>query len=143
MPGSGAPPVRITLPPAPAHLPPAGPVPAGPVPGGASTPSGLFPSGPPRPHFREPHPVRSSAVAAGAGAAMLWMLLFGLLARTAGEYAWWSIAAGVVAWLAAFALARFGDRGVAVGVALTSGLGVAVAGCVVFGYWLGGHWLLW
>jgi len=108
------------------------------------TPSGLFPSGPPRPTFREPHPVRSGAVAIGTGAGALWMLLFGLIdASTARGYAWWTVAAGIAGWLAALVLARLGDRGVAVGVAVSTALGVAIAGSVVFAHFVTGHWLLW
>jgi len=40
-------------------------------------------------------------------------------------------------------LARAGDRGVAVGVAASTALGVAIAGSVVFARFIGGHWLLW
>jgi hypothetical protein len=107
------------------------------------TPSGLFPSGPPRPSYREPHPVRGSAVAIGTGAGALWMLLFGLVASTARGYAWWTVSAGITGWLAALVLARYGDRGVAVGVAASTGLGAAIAGSVVFAHFIGGHWLLW
>jgi hypothetical protein len=117
-----------------------GTAPAGVLP---RTPSGLFPSGPPRPTYREPHPVRGSMVAFGVGAGALWMLLFGLVASTARGYAWWTISAGITAWLAAAVLARFGDRGVAVGVAASTALGVAIAGAVVFARFIGGHWLLW
>jgi hypothetical protein len=106
-------------------------------------PSGLFPSGPPRPTYREPLAVRPPAVLAGAGSAALWMLLFGLLASTGRAYAWLSISAGLVAWATALILARTGDRGVAVGVAIGSGVGVGIAGVVVFVRMLGGHWLLW
>ncbi|WP_373319633.1 hypothetical protein [Rugosimonospora africana] len=106
-------------------------------------PSGLFPSGRPRPTYREPHPVRRPAVAAGAGSGALWMLLFGLLASNARGYAWLSISAGLVAWLTALALARYGDRGVAVGIAISSAVGVGIAGIVVLARFAGGHWLLW
>jgi hypothetical protein len=71
------------------------------------------------------------------------MALFGLLAGTARAYAWWTVAAGITAWLSALALARFGLRGVAVGVAMTSGLAVALAGVIVTEHWIGGHWVLW
>lgn len=107
------------------------------------SPSGLFPSGPPRPTYRQPHPVRGSAVAIGAGAGALWMLLFGLVASSARGYAWWTISAGLAAWLCALVLARYGDRGVAVGVAASTGLGAAIAGSVVFAQFIGGNWLLW
>jgi hypothetical protein len=106
-------------------------------------PSGLFPSGPPRPTYREPLAIRPSAVLTGAGAGALWMLLFGLLASTGRAYVWLTISAGALAWLTALALARMGDRGVAVGVAISSGLGVAIAGIVVLARMVGGHWLLW
>ena len=128
-------PTRITLPP---HLtPPPPPPPA------VRQPGGLFPSGPPRPVYREPAPVRGGPLAAGLGTAVLWMLLFGLLAHTARAYAWFTFGAGAAAWLAAFALGRFGDRGVAVGVAIGSALGVAIAGIAVTVQWAGGHWVLW
>jgi hypothetical protein len=79
----------------------------------------------------------------GGAAGTLWMALFGLLASTARAYAWWTVAAGAVAWVAAFALARFGLRGVAVGVALASGLALALAGVIVTEHWVGGNWVLW
>lgn len=82
-------------------------------------------------------------MAAGAGAAGLWMLLFGLLATTARSYAWLTFGAGIAAWISALALARLGDRGVAVGVALSTSVGVAIAGIVVIAQWSHGHWLLW
>jgi hypothetical protein len=82
-------------------------------------------------------------VAAGAGSGALWMLLFGLVAGNARGYAWWTISAGLIAWLVAAVLARFGDRGVAAGVAVSAGLGVAIAGIVVLIHLVGGHWLLW
>lgn len=110
---------------------------------GGRTPSGLFPSGRPRPAYREPFPARTPAIWAGAGATTVWMLLFGLVGRTARSYCWWSICAGVVGWLVALLLARAGDRGVAVGVAIASGAGVAIAMSVVLVHWIGGHWLLW
>jgi hypothetical protein len=71
------------------------------------------------------------------------MLLFGLLATNARVYAWLTISAGLVAWLAALALARFGDRGVAIGVAISSAVGVGIAAIVVIARMAGGHWLLW
>jgi hypothetical protein len=106
-------------------------------------PSGQARSGMPRPIYREPSPARPGSVLVGAGAAAFWMLLFGLLAKSAREYVWWSIAAGLAAWFVSFVLARFGDRGVAAGVAMSSGVGVAIAFSVVMSRWIGGHWLLW
>ncbi|MBO0870587.1 MAG: hypothetical protein J2P15_18685 [Micromonosporaceae bacterium] len=109
----------------------------------ARTPSGLFPSGPPRPAYREPHQVRLGAVALGAVAGTLWMLFLGLLAVDARSYIRWSLAAGLLAWGAALGLARYGIRGIAVGVALSTGLGMAIAGVILTEHWAGGHWLLW
>ncbi len=71
------------------------------------------------------------------------MLLFGLLATTARGYVWLTFGAGVAAWLSAAVLSRFGDRGVAVGIAVSAAIGVAVAGIVVTVRWIGGNWLLW
>jgi hypothetical protein len=49
-----------------------------------------------------------------------------------------------VAWLAALALVRHGDRGAAVGVAAATGVGWAVAGGVVAVHWgVTGDWPLW
>ena len=102
-----------------------------------------LPRVPIRPVYREPLPVRSGRVWAGAGAAALWMLLFGLQASTIRAYAWITIAAALVALGAAGILAKFGDRGVAVGVAISSGIGLSVAG--LFGAFqaFSGHWILW
>jgi hypothetical protein len=129
------PPLRITLPPT--IAPPARPASA------LRAPGGLIPVGPPRPIYREPLPVRLGPVAAGTGIAGLWLLLFGLLASNARGYAWLTFGAGTVAWGAALVLARFGDRGVAVGVAVSTAIGVAIAGIVVTVAWSAGHWLLW
>jgi hypothetical protein len=110
----------------------------------ADPPSGLFPSGPPRPTYREPHPVRGAAVAAGLGAAALWMLVFGLLASSLRAYAWWTLLAGVLAWLVALGLARLGDRGVAVGVAIATGLALSAAAIAVAVQWADtGNWPMW
>jgi hypothetical protein len=94
--------------------------------------------------YREPHPARTGAVFAGAGAAACWLLLFGLLGSGLPSRVWWVLAAGCASWLVALALARFGDRGVAAGVALATGLGWAVAGGVVALYWVvTTDWPLW
>jgi hypothetical protein len=79
----------------------------------------------------------------GAGAGALWMLLFGLLGRSTRTYAWWSIAAGLAAWIVALVLARVGDRGIAVGVAISSAIGVAIVFVVVMLRWIGTEWILW
>ena len=107
------------------------------------TPSGLFPSGPPRPTYREPHPVRGGAVAAGFGVGARWMLLFGVLGTSIASYGWWTILAGAVAWGVALLLARLGDRGVAVGVAIATGVAWAVAVLVIEVTWAVRGWPLW
>jgi hypothetical protein len=104
----------------------------------ASTKRGM-----PRPIYREPSPARPGLVLLGAGAGALWMLLFGFLAHSAHAYVWWTIVAGVAAWVAVFILARLGDRGIAAGVAMISGLAVAIAFSVVMVHWIDGHWILW
>ena len=106
-------------------------------------PSGLFPSGPPRPVFREPHPVRLGAVLAGAGAAAAWLLLVGLLATTLRSYVWLTLAAAGLAWAVAVLLLRFGDRGVATGVGLATSFGAAVAVSLVVVRWVAVGWPLW
>jgi hypothetical protein len=98
---------------------------------------------PERPTYREPLPVRRGRVAAGAVMGAFWMLMFAAQASTAGVYAWLTIVAAMTAWGAAALLARFGDRGAAVGVAAVSGVGLAVAGLVVAINLAGGDWLLW
>jgi hypothetical protein len=95
----------------------------------------------PRPIYREPTPARPGSVLLGAGAGALWMMLFGLLAHSGRGYVWWSVAAGAGAWIAALVLARLGDRGIAAGVAMSSGFGVAVAVSVILVNALHGHWL--
>jgi lysylphosphatidylglycerol synthetase-like protein (DUF2156 family) len=108
-----------------------------------SMPSGLFPSGPPRPVFREPHPIRGGAVTLGLVGGALWMMLFGLLASDASGYAWITIIAGIVAWVVALLLARLGDRGAAAGVAMSAAVGLSIAVVVMAARWAGGNWLLW
>jgi predicted lipid-binding transport protein (Tim44 family) len=110
----------------------------------ANPPSGLFPSGPPRPTYREPHPVRGGGVAAGLGAGALWMLLFGLLGGGLRAYVWWTVLAGTAAWLVALALARYGDRGAAIGVAIVTGIGLSIAAVAVALRWgTSGDWPMW
>ncbi|MBY8872851.1 hypothetical protein K7640_13495 [Micromonospora sp. PLK6-60] len=108
-------------------------------------PSGLFPAGPPpRPTWREPHPVTGSGVAMGGALAAAWLLLFGLLARDVASYAWWTAFAGAVAWLAAAMLVRFGDRGAATGVAIVTAGGWSIAAAVLAVRWAtSGDWPLW
>jgi hypothetical protein len=96
-------------------------------------PSGLFPSGPPRrPTYREPHPIRSGAVAAGAAGGAAWLLLFGLLGQ------------GLVGYLWALVLAVAGDRGVAVGIAMVTSVGWGIAATASAVRWAAtGDWPLW
>jgi hypothetical protein len=54
-----------------------------------------------------------------------------------------TIGAAAVAGLIAAVLARTGDRGVAVGVALSTGFGLAVAMSVVVQRWIVTGWPLW
>jgi hypothetical protein len=124
-------------------------VPGGPGPGPGRpvvrTPSGLFPAGAPmRPTWREPYPVTGAGVAAGAVTAFAWLLLFGLLGRDVAGYVWWTGVAGGLAWLAALALVRYGDRGVATGVAIVTAGGWSIAAAVLAVRWAQtGNWPLW
>jgi hypothetical protein len=107
-------------------------------------PSGLFPSRPPRPTYREPHPIRAGWVAAGGGAAAMWLLFFGLLGRDLAGYGWSTFGAGLVAWLAALVLARVGDRGVAAGIAVVTAVGWSICAGVLATMWArSGDWPLW
>lgn len=86
----------------------------------------------------------AGAVVAGLGLATAWLLFFGLLGRALAGYAWWTIFAGLTAWLVAATLGRYGDRGVAVGVSIATGLGWAVMALSVAVRWAGtGDWPLW
>jgi hypothetical protein len=88
-------------------------------------------------------PVGPGRAAIGVLAGTLWMGLFGLMATSARAYAWWSIAAGLLALPVLVVLTRFGDRGVAAGAAVSTGFGLALAGLVVTLRWISGDWLLW
>lgn len=106
--------------------------------------SGLMPTPPPRPVLREPLPVRSSAVLAGLIGAGVWLLIFGQLAADLAGYVWWTLAAGVSAWVAAVVLARYGDRGVAAGVSLAVAIGWSTTAVAVAATWANsGEWPLW
>ncbi|MFI7213790.1 hypothetical protein [Micromonospora maritima] len=97
-----------------------------------------------RPSYREPHPVTGGGVAVGAVAAFAWLLLFGLVGRDVPGYAWWTLFAGGIAWAAAAALVRHGDRGVAAGVAIVTAGGWSIAAAVVAVRWAqSGDWPLW
>ena len=111
---------------------------------GLPPPAPLFAGLPPRPFYREPHPVGAAPVLSGLAAAAVWLILFGSLGRDLASYAWWTIAAAVSAWLVAVVLSVLGDRGVAVGVAVASGLGLSVAMLFVGLRWIGTEdWPLW
>jgi hypothetical protein len=114
----------------------------------AKPPPGMAPPAPlpqpRRPVYREPHPIGAAAVLAGIGGALLWFALFGALGRGLASYAWWTVVAAVSAWVVAGLLTIFGDRGVALGVALAAGVGVSVASCFVALRWTStGDWPLW
>jgi hypothetical protein len=105
-----------------------------------------------RPHWREPHPVRVGPVAAGSVLSGLWVLLWLLAyARSTGEtlptgagFAWVTLAASTIGAVAAALLARYGDRGAAVGVAAVAGTAAGVTGlsCELY-LLLTGDWILW
>ncbi len=105
-----------------------------------------------RPRWREPHPVRIGPVAAGAALCGIWVLLWLLAyANGTGEqpltgagFAWVTLAASTIGAVAAAALARYGDRGAAVGVAAVAGTAAGVAGlsCELY-LLLTGDWILW
>ncbi len=110
----------------------------------ARPPSGLFPGGPVRPTYREPHPIGAGGLLAGLGAGLLWLAFFALLAEDLPGYAWWTLIAAVAAWTASAVLAVVGDRGVAVGVAISAGLGWAVAAGFVAVRWATTNdWPMW
>lgn len=124
-------------------------------PGAAPPPQGWLPPpqhvrpfpvapAPPRPVYREPHPIRTAPLLAGLGAATVWFALFGSIGRDLASYAWWSIGAAVSAWLVALVLSVAGDRGVATGIALSSGFGLSVAMGFVAHRWITtADWPLW
>lgn len=110
------------------------------------TPSGLFPAAPPpaRPTYREPHPVRAGGLLAGLGATALWLLVFGLLGRDLRGYVLSTLLAGTAAWLVALLLTRLGDRGVAAGIAMVTGVGWGIAAIALAIRWSSsGDWPLW
>ncbi|MEV0651124.1 hypothetical protein AB0I28_38305 [Phytomonospora sp. NPDC050363] len=107
------------------------------------TPSFTWTPEPPRPQYRESLRVGPAGIWSGAGVACLWFLITGLLATTLPVYVWVTAVAALVAWLAAFLLARYGDRGAAAGVAAVSGMALGVAGLVVELNALQGDWILW
>jgi hypothetical protein len=97
-----------------------------------------------RPTLREPFPVRVTGVTAGLSVTAVWLAGFGALAGTLREYAYWTLAAGVTAWLGALALTRHGDRGVAAGIAVALTIGWSATALAVAVTWVHtGTWPLW
>ncbi|NUT37232.1 MAG: hypothetical protein HOV79_29610 [Hamadaea sp.] len=97
-----------------------------------------------RPTLREPYPVRLPAVFAGLAGAGAWLAGFGALAQDLAGYAWWTLIAGLAALLAALALSRHGDRGVAAGIGVALAVawsGVALALAITWAET--GVWPLW
>jgi hypothetical protein len=88
--------------------------------------------------------VRPGPLVAGGAGGAAWLALFGLLATDLTGWAWWTFGAGVTAWLAALLLARYGDRGVAVGVATAVGvIWAAAAGALALHWAVAGDWPMW
>jgi hypothetical protein len=83
------------------------------------------------------------AVLTGAGVATAWLLIVGLLSTSVAAYLWLSLAAAVPAWLTAAVLLRFGDRGVAVGAAAATAVGVGVVFAVIIEQWITVGWPMW
>jgi hypothetical protein len=82
-------------------------------------------------------------VLAGVGLGAVWLLVFGLLSTSAVSYLWLTLLACAIAWLAAGILIRYGDRGVAVGLSLSAGLGLAIVSVLVLQRWSTTGWPLW
>ncbi|WP_229067664.1 hypothetical protein [Actinoplanes sp. DH11] len=115
-----------------------------PPPGYLPPPDRPLVSSPPRPVYREPHPIRAGAVLSGLAAGAAWLMLFGSLGSGLASYTWWTVGAAVSAWVAAVVLALVGDRGVAVGVSVAAGLGLSIATVFVVLRWAGTYdWPLW
>lgn len=75
---------------------------------------------------------------------MAWLLLLGLLGRDLASYTWWTVLAAGTAWLVALGLTRFGDRGVAAGIAIVTSAAVSIAAVLVGVRWgETGDWPLW
>jgi hypothetical protein len=96
----------------------------------------LPPGLPPRPVYREPHAIGTAPLLSGMAAALIWFALFGLIGQDLVSYAWWTIAAAVGAWAVALVLSVLGDRGVAVGVAIVSGVALSIAMSFVTYRWI-------
>ncbi len=99
---------------------------------------------PPRPVYREPHPITVAPLLSGLGATLVWFALFGSIGRDLAGYAWWTLTAAISAWAVAVVLAVLGDRGVATGVGLASGVGLSIAAGFVTARWISTNdWPLW
>jgi uncharacterized membrane protein len=79
----------------------------------------------------------------GAGVAVLWFIVTALLGVDMVSTMWVMLVASAIATAAAFLLARYGDRGAAVGIAAVAGTALAVVGLVVEWQALSGTWILW
>ncbi len=106
-------------------------------------PSGLFPSGPHRPTYREPHPVRVTSVLVGAAMAFAWQFVVAGFATTLQNLFWRMVTAVLVALAVALLLLRYGDRGAATGVAMAASAGGCAAAVLVAVRWLTVGWPLW
>nr|BFF23115.1 hypothetical protein GCM10025732_10800 [Glycomyces mayteni] len=78
---------------------------------------------------------------------LLWLLAYAKgsgSGLTGAGFAWVTLAASTIGAVAAAALARYGDRGAAVGVAAVAGTAAGVAGlsCELY-LLLTGDWILW
>lgn len=97
-----------------------------------------------RPRYREPHPISVGPLMSGLASGLLWVVLFGSLGSDLLSYAWWTLWAVVAAWIVAAVLTFVGDRGVAVGVAISAGLGASVAVALVGERWISTNdWPMW
>jgi hypothetical protein len=97
-----------------------------------------------RPTLREPYPVRVPAVLAGLAGGGAWLAGFGALATDLAGYARWILVSGAAAWLAALALLRHGDRGVAAGIAVALAIGWSGTALALAITWAQtGTWPMW
>lgn len=78
---------------------------------------------------------------AGAGVAVLWFIVTALLGVDLVSTMWVTLVASLIATAAAFLLARYGDRGAAVGITAVAGAALAVVGLVVEWQLLDGTWI--
>lgn len=83
------------------------------------------------------------AVFVGGAATAAWLLLVGLLSTSIAAYLWLTLAATLPAWVTSAVLLKFGDRGVAAGVAGATGLGLGVIFVVIIQQWVTVGWPLW